>query len=379
MTDDLAVAFLSSPHQWVGRWQRHLHDHGPGQVADVIAEARLAFEKPWRVLLAAADHQLLTEAFVAKVHAERRGIVAVYDPADPRAKQRALDAEVDALIEQDATPAELARVLADVATRRPQRNPASRRRPVATPTQARRGGPVIAVGGPEGSERAVVAMTLASTLGATVVEVDEVSPSLAQRTGAGTLPNLASACAALGNGGSVADHVVEASGLSIVAGLADPGQWADVSPTAVASTVTSLASGGGRVVALLGPSLEALGRVDRYGSSRAVASRASAVIAVGVASPSGLAALTHYVAGVRSLTSAPLWLVTTGMGRARSRRAEVEAALWRLGDLPAVGAAGVSVLSLDARRAERAAWDGGVIGRGAFALALRRLGREACG
>ncbi len=383
MNDDLALAFLASPEPWVTRWRRHVTDHGPGHVVDVIAEARTVMDQPWRILLAAADHPLLTADLVDMLHHDRRGVVAVFDPADPRAKARALEAGADALVECDATPEELERVLAEVIAARPAPRVAASRRRTAPPLAPVPGAQLVAVGGPPGSPAVEVALALAWTLdgrrhqSAVVVDVDETTPSVAQMTGLPTLPNLASAVAARRADAPVADHLATASGgLAVLAGLADPGQWADLSPAGVRSVLTVLTAD--HIVAVVGPVLEA-GRGDRYGLSRSVLADAAVIVAVGAATPVGIARLAHWCAAARGASPrAALWLVAAGVGRSRYRRGEVAAALDDLGGLPGIRAAGSTVLALGLRRAERAAWDGGIIRGGAFASAVKRLSREVC-
>lgn len=384
MNDDLAVAVLSSPRPWANRVSRHWGDHGPAMVVDVISEARNAFDFSWRLLVGDGDHSLMTEAFVASVHRQGRGVVAVIDPSDHRAKQRALDAGADALIELDATMEEWERILTDAAVLRPAPRVAASRRRTAVASEPSSGGQLVAVGGPPGSPAAEVALTLGWWLAgrkgqsAAILDADETTPSLAALLALAPLPNLASAVAALRTGNPLAPHLSAADRLAVLPGLVDPAQWADVTPSGVRAALSALTAAHDRAVALVGPVLHETERQDRYGTSRAALGEASTVVAVCAASPVGLVRLHHWIAEARLVAPrAALWLVACGHSKGY-RAAEVEASLAALGELPGVRAVGVRVLPLDARRGERAAWQGGIIRGGSFASSVKKLSKEVC-
>lgn len=376
--DDITLAFVTSAQPWFRRWTRHIADHGPGRVVAVVAEQQSAFADPWRVLVADTNSSVIDRSFVDLVHQRGRGVIAVWDPALPAGKQKALDAGADGLIEADAGPAEFVRVLRATAVDFPT-VPASRsrRRPVATTATARTGGLLVAVGGPVGAEPERVALGIMRALGsrhesAVLVDANEVAPSVAQRLGLTPVPNLAAAAARPTVTVAELDQYLQPyDGLFwVLAGLATPAQWSEVSPRMARSIVSALASRYDRAVVVLGPVLEDLAPygTERYGISRAMLREADAVVAVVAPTPLGLALLGTWLADARTAAPrVPYRVVVLDAPRDRFRRAEISEYLAGL-DVD-----GVHLMPPDDRRRQRADWNGELVRTGPLARELVRL------
>lgn len=376
MSDEIAIAFVSTSRPWGGRWHRHLRDHGPVTVVDVIAEPQTAYDHAWRLLVVDATSVMVDPGFVQVVHERGRGLLAVWDPTEPATKERAINAGADDLIECDAAATELVAKIAALAPHFPAQAPRTeraRRRPLLAPA-ARRTGQLIVVGGPPGAEPEHVALALGRAFGARgeatlVIDVNDVCPSLAQMVDCPPTPNLASAIAAMRASADMDEHLQAVDRYWLLAGLADPGQWGEFSTAAVRSLVLAYAARFPRTVAAVGPLAENLARTgDRFATTRALIAEADAVVSVGVANPVGMTRLTSWVADVRSLTLAPLYLAASDAPRDRFRKAEV---LERLG---AMGSpAQVVLLPNDDARIGRAQWNGRPVRRGPLVRSVSDL------
>jgi len=373
------VAFAASSHPWQQRLNRHLHAYSTDvAVVAIVADPGDLWESEWRVLVIDAASPWLTTEFCDDVHLRSRGIVAVYDPGDARRKQRALDAGADVPLEWDAEPAELVATVHAVAARWPARALAARPRPPAR-TAMRRGGPVIAVGGPPGTRPERVAVALASALAAgelpvCVVDANEVDPSLAVGLGLHPQPNVATAAARATTTVAelVADDLQEVPGAGVWAmgGLADPAQWTTVTGQALRRTVEALAEAHAYVVAVVGPIVE---DQPRFTMSRTAISIAQGIVAVGEATPPGIAALTGWIAdAVRTTDGTPVYPVAVESDLSRSQRADVAEALAKVARL-APGPGTVTLVPAPGRRHRARSWDGRVAPERKLAAALREL------
>jgi hypothetical protein len=370
MADDLALAFISSEAPWFSRWTSFMRDHGqPEDVADVIAERRTAFDRPWSVLVAGVGSALLDTALVADIHDRQRAVIAVYDPDEQGSKQRARDLGVDDVIEATAATAELmekARRVAPVI--HPDNQPRRRRPVVSSPT--RRTGQLIAVGGPIGALCEPVALGIARTLGrrgdsTLLVDTNEVCPSVAQLLGISPVPNLASAVAAYRASTDMDEHLQDGDGYYVIGGLAEPGQWADVTSRSVVAVVSSFAARFQRTITTLAPLAEA---GSRFGTTRSLASEADTLVVVADASPVGMTRLAAYVADLRSVApGTPLYLAASNAPKDRFRQREVLAMMADLG-----APEDCVVLPTD-DRLDRANWQGTTLRRGPLVRSISHL------
>ena len=377
------VAFAASSHPWQQRLNRHLHAYSTDvEVVAIVADPGDLWESEWRVLVIDAASPWLTTEFCEEVHLRSRGIVAVYDPGDARRKQRALDAGADVPLEWDAEPAELVATVHAVAARWPAGVWAtSRPRPPARAV-TRSGGAVIAVGGPPGTRPERVAVALASALAGgelpvCVVDVNEVDPSLAVRLGLHPQPNVATAAARPTTSLSelVAEDLQDVPDARVWAlvGLADPAQWSTVTGVALRRTLETLAQAHAYVVALVGPIVE---DQARFTMSRTALSVAQGIVAVGEATPPGIASLTGWIAdAVRTTDGTSVYPVAVQSDLSRSQRADVAEALAKVARL-APGPGTVTLLPAPGRRDRARSWDGRVAPERKLAAAARDLAAQ---
>lgn len=370
MADDLALAFISSEAAWFPRWTSYMRDHGqPEDVAGVIAERRTAFDRPWSVLVAGVGSALLDAALVSDVHHRFRAVIAVYDPDEPGSKQRALELGVDDVIESTATAPELIEKARRVVPEPSPDNQPRRRRPVVAAT-SRRTGHLIAVGGPVGAQPEPVAIGLARTYGrrgeaTLLIDTQEVCPSLAQLLDLPPVPNLASTVVAYRSSTDMDEHLQDGDGYYVIAGLAEPAQWADITARSVTAVLTSFAARFTRTVATLGPVAES---APRFATTRSVAAEADTLVVVADASPVGMTRLAAYVADLRSVAPhTPLYLAAGRSPGDRFRQKDLLAMMAEFG-----GPVDCVVLPADDRLA-RAAWQGTTLRRGPLVRSITDL------
>lgn len=375
MSDLAAVAFVTTGQEWQQRWMEHVRDHGGTRLTDVIAEASTAYDRSWQLVVIDATSALMNPTFVAGVHSRGRGVLAVWNPAEPGTKQRAMDANADELIDCDASALEFVATASELGTRFDQ--PATgtgraKRRPAVVAT-GRRTGQFIAVGGPVGSHPAPVVLGMARTLArrheaVLVADVDETGASLAQLLDLPPVPNLASGVSAARTGLDVDAELHVADGYYVLGGLAEPSQWAELGVRNILGLVSGFAARFERTIAAVGPVIEHLAGT-RYGASRAMLSEADAIVAVGEASPVGLTRLTMWVAELRLIApTTALYLAAAGAPSDRYRQGQVLDRLSQLGD-PEYSV----LLPNDDARLSRAEWQGQGLRRGPLLRSVAQL------
>jgi Mrp family chromosome partitioning ATPase len=371
VAEDLNLAFIASEAPWFSRWTSFMRDHlQPEDLADVIAERRTAFDRPWSVLVGGVGSALLDASLVADIHERQRAVIAVYDPDELGSKQKALALGVDDVIEATASTPELMEKARTVAPRAHADNQPRRRRPVAA-SPIRRAGQLVAIGGPVGADPEPVALGMARTLGrrgesTLLVDGNEVCPSVAQLLGLSPVPNLASVVAAYRASTDMDAHLQHGDGYYVIGGLAEPGQWADVSARSVLAVVTSFAARFERTVVTMGPLAESSG--TRFGTTRALATEADSLVVVGDGSPVGMTRLAAYIADLRSVApTTPLYLAAGNGPGDRFRQRELLAMMGDLGDPE-----DCVVLPRDDRLG-RANWQGTVLRRGPLVRSVANL------
>jgi Mrp family chromosome partitioning ATPase len=319
------------------------------------------FDWDWAVLVVDATSPMFTRSMVEAVNARGRFVLAVWDEKEPAGKDRALRAGVTTLIEENADPSEFLAIVGPLETDRPAITIPTRRRPVEVET--RRGGLVVAVGGPT-SDSAATAVALASIFAqrgyrTVVVDANEVAPQTAQRLSLLPLPNLATAVQSGEADVSSLCQAVPDGGFWVLAGLADPGQWRDVAARAAADVLAGLGRFFDVVVAVAGPVLEDLRRsgVDRFGLSRVAIATADVLVAVAPGSPVGVVALARWMDEARRCVTTldpSVHLVAVDAPAGRTQRGQLADTLATLNEMRAQS---VTVVAATSRRD---AWNGTV-------------------
>lgn len=390
---ELAVVY--SPREWANRVVRQVTDHGGGRVRLRVVDGRVALEEQFDVLLAEDITSFLTVRFVQALHARGRSVLGVYDPDEPTGRDRLLELGVDEVIPASASADDFVRLIGAIrpapahwggqADGAPPRGSGRASGPVVAPAPRARGRQWAVGGPPGGCGASEVAVELARALrrrGESVVLVDaeDVAPSLAQRLGAPPIPNIRTAIDALEHRGGEVDKAllpIPAGGFELLAGLANPADWAQVRPQEVVDVAAELTRGRAHVVLNVGPMLEDLSRLgaaDRYGISRGVIAAADVIVGVSVPTPVGVARLLAWVAEVAALAPGiPLHVAMNKASASRFVRSEVENEIRR-----SYAPATLHFLPFD-DAVESAGWRGELVGAGGFTKAVAELAVACAG
>jgi MinD-like ATPase involved in chromosome partitioning or flagellar assembly len=301
----------------------------------------------------------LTPRLVMSIRDLGREIVGVYDPADAAdAKRHLLECGVTDVIEQDAMPEEF---LAAAESTLLHRDPTAVR--VRPATAAFRVGVLGPVGGVGCTEIAIgLASSLSPKRPTVLVDLDQATPSLAQRLDMPLHPNLLTAVdAAHHRIGSISEAVLHGDGLDVVGGLAKTVAAHELPPVEVEGVLDELGRSGYEVVvADLGS--PHTGRLDQL--------RFQVLVVVGIANPVGVARTVRTIQEIGSRVGMPDTVALINrVGSGSRHRLEIRAEMARL--IPTVPVA----LVPEDRRLERAAWDGTRLSRGGFVKSLGRVAR----
>lgn len=365
---DIELALAASARPWAGSLHRFLADHGGARVRAIVMGPEEAVAESYDALIIDDVCSFLTPRLVDQVRRHGRLVVGVYDARDGAdAKRRLLDCGVDDVIEADAGPEEfldVVRAVLDLAPYAPISSPAS---------PPERKGHVIVVGAPPGGCGASeVALALAETHDALLIDADDVSPSLAQRLGAPLLPNLRTAIDVVYHQSGSLDDVIVDAGVRLLAGLATGDDWGQLHPGEVEAVVAEAAARHLEVIVNIGSGLERpqVGE-GRFGLARALVRMADRIVGVGLPHPVGLARLVRWASDATTLApDTPLLLAVNRIDRSPYRRAEIEIELGS-----AMPGMPIHFLPEDKRVAE-AAWAGTPVPRGPFRRAVSRLAAE---
>jgi MinD-like ATPase involved in chromosome partitioning or flagellar assembly len=348
------LALAASARDWPDRLHRFLLDHGGGRVSSRVMGTDQAMSDVYEVLVIDDICSFLTPRLVRTLRQSGREIVGVYSPVDaPDAKRLLLECGITDVVESDAAPEEfLSVVTGTLAHKRVAPGPAA-----GTKTSFRIG-VLGAIGGVGVTEVSIgIAEGLSQAVPTLLIDLDQQSPSIAQRLDLPLHPNLLSAVDSAHHGGDIGAAIIETGRLGVIGGLASSGNG-EVSLVEIDGLLEDVAGSGYQMlVADLGaPQPERLPGL-----------RLNVLIAVGSANPVGLSRLVRLVqlvgdrAGFEDLVA-----VANRVGGGR-REFEVRTELARL--LPEVPV----VLLPEDRGLERAAWDGVGLGRGPFARSVARI------
>jgi CO dehydrogenase nickel-insertion accessory protein CooC1 len=366
---EIALVFTSEP--WVEELHRHLSDHGGARVRSLVIEQSVALEESYDVLVVSHRWPSLTPAFVADVHARSRHVLGVHDLAEPASRAHLAAVDVDAVIEAGAGPDAFVRAIVELGSRSGRRSGAGLAAAIV------RAGRLVAVGGPPGVGRTEIALELALAMARvsaiTLVDCDDVGPSIAQRLGLAIEPNLRTAIDAVEHGsGELASAVLtlDRTRLGVVGGIPNPAGWSQVRPGEVLRVVDRLAENGDAVVVDGVGSLEEVsgGPRGRFATAQALAREADVLVAVCDASPVGVSRLLGWTVMARALApETPVVVVVNRAPPGAFRRGELYDEI-----TSSLDAVDVGFVATDPRVAE-AAWAGCRVERGRFTRAVERV------
>jgi len=366
----VALAFTADP--WVEELHRHLSDHGGARVRSVVVEPGVLLEESYDVLVVGLRWAPLTRALVGDVRARGRAVLGVYDREERASRKHLVALGVDAIVESDAGVDGFVRAIIGAAGKRPEQTVEP-----ARPAEGRAGSLVV-VGGPPGAGRTEVAIGLAAACArrhsVVLVDADDVAPSVAQRLDLPIEPNLRTAIDAVEHGRGDLDACVipdRHSGLSIIAGVPNPGAWAQVRPGEVIRVIDRLADAAELVVADGAGSLEEIGGSasrGRFATGRALVAAAEILVAVCDGSPHGITRLLAWVVDARGLAVETRMIVVVNRApAARFRRGELYEEI-----TGSLGALEVVFAPYDGRVSD-ASWNGQMLGSTAFMRSVARV------
>jgi len=359
---DPTIALVFSPDPWVEQLHRFLADHGGARVRQLVVDPSVLNDEEFDVLVTGDRWPSLTPALVGRMHARRVLVVGVFDPEEPAGKDHLLGVGADAVIAGDAPPAEIAAVIGEQVAHRAfgARAGELHAGDHAGSESGDALGPIapILVTGAPGSGATEVALALGVELAARAstllldARLDGAGTSV--RLGLPLAPNLRSAVDELLCGGDPADCVLTLarSGLHVLTGFPNAASAGQVTGREVLEVIAALRRGFAHLVVL------ADGEVRGALAADAVVVLVTAPTPLGVARTTGAL---HELAGARR------HVVVNRAPHERFRVAELRAEVGALD-----GVSSVHVLPEDAHVGD-AAWDGVVVGDGAFTRSVSVL------
>ena len=362
------IALAFTPEPWVEALHRHFTDHGGARIRQLVMDPVVALDDDYEILVTSARWPALTPGFVADLHDRHRTVLGVASRSDPGSVDVLTNVGVDRIVMDDAGPLEFLEALIVLMPAASQLPSARATTDIETP-----GANTIVVRGPVGAGATEVAIGLAHALGrhsrVTLVDLDEVAPSVAQRLALPIEPNVRTAIDAVEYG--IGDVGPDANnGVRIVPGLPNASSWSQIRPPEIERLVRYLQRDRDHLVVDIAASLDDVGPSTRgrHAVGRMMVAAATQLVAVGEASPVGLTRLVQWLASAHALATAPtVHVVLNRAPRDRFRGSELLAELERC-------YRAASARSIDTDPAvTQAMWDGTIVGRGAFTAAIDEL------
>lgn len=374
MSREPELALVFSPEEWVEDLHRHCTDHGGARVRQIVLDPQLALDEHFDVLVVSHRWPALTVGFVDAVHERGRLVLGVFDRTESAGRDHLLGLPVDRVIESDAGADSIVRLagsmVADQAVTADPPTPIPRVPGREPPSES--GSRLVVVSGPPGAGSTEIAIALAAGIdAATLVDADDVSPSVAQRLGLPIEPNLRGAVDAVEFGLGSPEHTVQlVNSCAVLVGLPNPSAWDQIRPGEVLRVLEHIGSRTSHLVVDVAGQIETVGRGPRtrYGLARALLEAADVIVAVGEGTPIGLARLLRWLADVDTL--APRVPVVVVINRAPTdafRRAEL------IEELERTYPSSQRYCVPEDRRVTRAAWAGVPVERGPFVRAVQQV------
>ncbi len=372
---ELELALAVSARPWADRLHRHTLDHGGARVRVRVIDGREALTQDYDVLLVDDACSFLNRRLVDELGRQGKAVVAVVDGAQAREATEWVERlGVAGVVSGSASPEEFIERAATAG------RSSLHAEPVPPGTAVDHGPPkgrLVAVMGCSGGVGAteIAIATARAWPGETIlVDLDTVSPSVAQRLGMRLLPNVRSA---LQTRRRVADHLTGelhflSSGVRVLPGLATSADWSELQGAEVVDLLADLRAFGDVVVNLSAgiPKIASHFEHGPLDGARRVLSAADLVVAVTVPTPIGVSRLFEWAAAARSCgVEHPAVVFNAAPGSAFAR-AEIAREVGRV-----IAPGTIDFLPGD-DRVRRAGWDGRAVSGGPFARAVARAVRQ---
>jgi MinD superfamily P-loop ATPase len=359
------VALVFSAEPWVEALHRYCSDHGGARVRQLLVDPVLALDEEYSTLVSGHRWPALTPALVDELHRHGRTVLGVWDRAEPESRSLLLAVGADGLVASDASPREIVAAISALP------RAADVRTASVDDLDEARGARRVVIGGPAGAGSTEIAIGLARALREigrrpVLVDLDDVSPSVAPRLGLALEPNLCGAVDAIEyHSGELRDAIARVGELDVIAGVPAASGWSHVRAPEVLRVVHALAGEFDLVVLDVAASIGERAQSD---VTRAVMTDADVLVGVASATPVGITRFVGWLAGVLPFaTEAELHVIVNRAPASAYRRGEIRAEI-----LGCVQPEALAFIPPD-RRVEDAAWAGGLVGRGPFARAVRAV------
>jgi Flp pilus assembly CpaE family ATPase len=357
-------------------------EHGGAQLVGQALTAEDVLGTDFDLLVLDGWSSLLSRRLVDRVQGEGAAVLVLVNSDRPdEERNRLRDLGVSLSLPLDSDPEQIVARATEVAAvrrfadHRSPKTPAPESDPPASDHRL-----VVMLGDDGVTEVAVNLAAALARLGSStvLVDLDTVSPSVAQRLDLPIVPNLLTASEDIRNGRFNSKSVIgHPAGFSVVPGLANPREWDELTSVEAGELVGALRERFRATLAVVHPILESLaplsGLEGRFDASRRVVERADDVLIVATGSPVGLVRTLSSIADVRGITEAPIHVAVHRIPSDRFVQGEWTRELTRTFTPASLG-----FLSFD-RAVPKAAWDGRLPERGPFAREVRRFTDQLVG
>ena len=368
------IAIAGSQRGWASELVRFLSDFGGARLKGTVLTATEALQTDYEVLLIDDITSFLSPRLVERIQQEGRRVVGVFDPdSGERGRERLLTLGVDGVAPSDCGPETILEIVATVAFDGP---PRSRVGPGKARKQTERGRITLVAGGDVAVDVAVLLAAVLRTRrrASMVIDMDTMTPVLAQRFSLPLVPNLLTALDAhVLLRGDVRDSFMTGRyGVTLLTGLPDPTDWHTVQTEEIVDLVEMVAVSQAELILKVSPYLEEPGpsnaREGRFEVSRALLALAAEVVRLAEPTPVGLSRTLAWCAKARRLSAAPLHIVFEGRTLTAFQRGELSDELLR-----SLAPESITWLPVDTGM-ERAAWNGTPVPKGSFTRTVEKLG-----
>jgi MinD-like ATPase involved in chromosome partitioning or flagellar assembly len=368
------IAIAGSQRGWASELVRFLSDFGGARLKGTVLTATEALQTEYEVLLIDDITSFLSPRLVDRIQKSGRKVVGIFDPeSGDLGRERLLTLAVDGLAPADGGAETILEIVATVAF---DGLPRSRVDVARVREQTRLGRITMVAGGDMAGDVAVI---LAGAFQARqrvsmVIEVDTITPMLAQRFSLPVVPNLLTALDAhLLLRGDVRDSFMAGPyGVTLLTGLPDPTDWHTVQAEEMVDLVETISVMHDELILKASPYLEEPGpakaREGRFDANRALLGMAAEVVCLAEPTPVGLSRTLAWTTRARSLTAAPVHIVFESRNLTKFQRGELSDELLRN-----LAPDSITWLPVDTGL-ERAVWNGTPAPKGSFVRTVERLG-----